>query len=40
MPDQDGALLGVAAVIRDATDRWRKEREMIERLAALEGKSE
>jgi PAS domain S-box-containing protein len=35
--DEDGALLGVSAVIRDVTARWQKEREMEERLASLEG---
>jgi PAS domain S-box-containing protein len=35
----DGTLVGVAAVMRDVTDRWRKEKEMTERLATLEGKS-
>jgi PAS domain S-box-containing protein len=34
--DEDGALLGVSAVIRDVTARWQKEREMKERLSALE----
>ena len=34
--DEDGALLGISAVIRDVTARWRKEREMEERLASLE----
>jgi PAS domain S-box-containing protein len=39
LPAPDGAVLGVAAVMRDVTDRWRKEKELTERLAALEGKS-
>jgi PAS domain S-box-containing protein len=34
--DEDGALLGVSAVIRDVSSRWLKEREMKERIAALE----
>jgi len=34
--DEDGALLGISAVIRDVTARWQKEREMEERLASLE----
>lgn len=34
--DEDGALLGISAVIRDVTARWQKEREMKERLSALE----
>ena len=37
--DAERTLLGVAAVMRDVTDRWRKEQEMAERLAALEAKS-
>jgi len=37
--DEDGALLGVSAVIRDVTARWQKEREMKERLSALEAVS-
>lgn len=35
--DEDGLLLGISAVIRDVTVRWKKDREMEERLAALEG---
>jgi len=35
--DEDSALLGISAVIRDVTARWQKEREMEERLASLEG---
>lgn len=35
--DEDGALLGISAVLRDVTARWRKEKEMKERIAALEG---
>jgi len=34
--DEDGVLLGVSAVIRDVTVRWEKEREMKERISALE----
>ena len=37
--DADRSLLGVAAVMRDVTDRWRKEKETAQRLAALEAKS-
>ena len=36
----DRTLSGVAAVMRDVTDRWRKEKEMTRRLAALEAKSQ
>jgi len=35
--DEDGALLGISAMLRDVTVRWRKERELKERIAALEG---
>ncbi len=35
--DEDGALLGVSAILRDVTARWKKEKEMKERIAALEG---
>jgi hypothetical protein len=31
--------MGISAVIRDVTARWQKEREMKERLAALEAKA-
>jgi PAS domain S-box-containing protein len=34
--DPEGAILGVAAVIRDVTARWLKEKKMRERLDALE----
>jgi PAS domain S-box-containing protein len=37
--DEDGVLLGVSAVIRDVTARWQKEREMKERIAALEARA-
>jgi len=33
-----GALVGTAAVIRDVTARWEKERELKKRLAELEAK--
>jgi PAS domain S-box-containing protein len=35
--DPTGEILGVAAVIRDVTARWQREKEMQARLAALEG---
>jgi PAS domain S-box-containing protein len=35
--DDDGELLGLAAVLRDVTARWKKEKELKDRLAALEG---
>ena len=34
--DEDGVLLGISAVMRDVTARWQKDREIKERLAALE----
>ena len=37
--DENGQLLGPAAVLRDVTARWKKEKELKERLAALEGGS-
>ncbi len=35
----DGQLLGPAAILRDVTARWKKEKELKDRLAALEGGS-
>jgi PAS domain S-box-containing protein len=32
----DGALTGIAAIVRDVTARWQRERELRQRLAALE----
>ncbi|OGQ00715.1 MAG: histidine kinase [Deltaproteobacteria bacterium RBG_19FT_COMBO_60_16] len=37
--DDGGELLGLAAVLRDVTARWKKEKELKDRLAALEGGS-
>ena len=34
--DDAGAVLGAAAIIRDVTARWERERELKKRLAALE----
>lgn len=34
--DEGGKPLGPAAILRDVTARWKKEKEMKERLAALE----
>jgi len=34
--DNDGKMLGVAAIIRDVTARWQRERELKERLRQLE----
>ena len=35
--DESGQPLGPAAILRDVTVRWKKEKELKERLAALEG---
>ena len=37
--DETGRSLGVAAIMRDVTARWQKERELRERLAALESRT-
>jgi len=37
--DETGQLLGPAAILRDVTARFKKEKELKERLAALEGGS-
>ncbi|HSG06506.1 MAG TPA: PAS domain S-box protein [Nitrospiria bacterium] len=37
---EDGALLGISAVMRDVTARWQRDREIKERLAALEAGAE
>ena len=34
--DETGAMLGVAAIIRDVSARWQREKELKERIAALE----
>jgi PAS domain S-box-containing protein len=36
--DESGAMAGCASIMRDVTERWRKEKELKERLAACEGK--
>jgi PAS domain S-box-containing protein len=38
--DDAGSVLGAAAIIRDVTARWQRERELKERLAELEGQRE
>ena len=38
--DDDGTVLGAAAIIRDVTARWEREKALKERLAALEARSE
>jgi len=39
LKDDDGRPLGVASVLRDVTERWRREKALRERLRALEGAS-
>jgi PAS domain S-box-containing protein len=34
--DDAGMMLGVAAIIRDVTARWQREKELKERIKALE----
>jgi PAS domain S-box-containing protein len=34
-----GDILGVAAIIRDVTARWQREKDMQTRLAAIEGRA-
>jgi PAS domain S-box-containing protein len=36
--DDAGAVLGAAAIIRDVTARWQRDRELHKRLAELEGR--
>ncbi len=36
--DVSGAMAGCASIMRDVTERWKKEKELKERLAACEGK--
>ncbi len=35
----EGEMAGCASIMRDVTERWRKERELKERLTALEAKT-
>ena len=36
--DEAGGMQGCASIMRDVTERWKKEKELRERLAACEGK--
>jgi PAS domain S-box-containing protein len=36
VPDKKGQILGAAAIIRDVTARWQRDRELKKRLAQLE----
>ncbi|MBW1980756.1 MAG: PAS domain S-box protein [Deltaproteobacteria bacterium] len=38
LADEAGKPIGTAALIRDVTARWQKEKELLSRLAELEGK--
>jgi PAS domain S-box-containing protein len=38
--DEAGKLFGIAAIMRDVTARWQREKELRERLAAYEERSE
>ena len=38
--DEGGQILGAAAIIRDVTARWQRDRELQKRLAALEERGE
>ena len=35
--DDDGVMVGVAAIIRDVSARWQREKDLKERIKALEG---
>ncbi len=37
--EESGELSGVAAIIRDVTERWQQEKELRQRLAALEAEA-
>ena len=36
--DETGAMVGVGSVLRDVTERWKKEKELKDRLSACEAK--
>lgn len=36
--DENGAMQGCASIMRDVTERWKKEKELRDRLAAFEAK--
>lgn len=36
--DESGAMQGVASIMRDVTERWKREKELKERLAACEAR--
>ena len=38
IPGDDGSMQGIVAVLRDVTERWKKEKELKDRLALLEKK--
>lgn len=37
--DETGAMLGVGSILRDVTERWKKEKELKDRLSACEAKA-
>jgi PAS domain S-box-containing protein len=37
--DEAGGVLGIAAILRDVSERWQREKALKDRLAALEGQS-
>lgn len=39
LKDDSGAMLGCAAIMRDVSERWQREKELRERLATCEGRS-
>jgi len=38
IPGDDGSMQGIVAVLRDVTERWKKEKKLKDRLALLEAK--
>jgi PAS domain S-box-containing protein len=36
--DEDGTMAGCASIMRDVSERWKKEKELKERLTACEAK--
>lgn len=39
LKDENGTMLGCASIMRDVTERWLKEKELKQRLAACEAKN-
>jgi len=38
LKNESGKPIGTAAIMRDVTERWQKEKELKKRVAELEGK--